>query len=127
MKKQSIPQDLDYEAKHIRFEFRTWHKGGVFNTLGELLTTLREVEDEMSRFDGEALIVDHWDDLGIATDYLNLFSDPHDHNEDWPLTFDYRLSNVDEDIMNVEQLVEGLGESFKFDDLPKPKYMTTAA
>lgn len=128
MKKKRIPENLDYAAKHIRCAFDHWHQTDVIGTVGDLLTTLQEVIDEMSQFEGDALIVDHWDNLGITTEYINLFGDPDDHqDDDWPLTFDYRLANVEEDIMYVEQLVEGLGESFKFDDLPKPEYMTTAA
>lgn len=123
MAKKRFPQDLVFEAKHIRFEFRYWHDTGMVCTLGDLRRLLREVEDEMSCFDGEALIVDYWDDLGITTDYVSLFGDPDDHDDDVPLTFDYRLANVEEDLMHVEQLIEGLGESFKFTDLPKPKYM----
>lgn len=123
MTKTPIPHDLDYAAKHMRWEFRAWHDDGMFNDLGDLLRLLQDVEDEMSRFDGDALLVDHWDELSITTDYVTLFGDPDDHDSDWPLTFDYRLGNVEEDISYVESLVEGLGDSFQFDNLPKRKYL----
>lgn len=122
MAKKRIPQHLDFEAKHIRFEFRYWHESGMVSTLSGLLGLLREVEDEMSRFDGNALIVDHWDELGITTDYVSLFGDPGEHDDEWPLTFDERIANVEEDITHVEKLIEGLGESFKFTELSKPKH-----
>ncbi|QGJ70880.1 Hypothetical protein PBC10988_25790 [Planctomycetales bacterium 10988] len=127
MKKKRIPEQLEFVAQHIRHEFNYWYEIGRVRTLGGLLHTLRVVEYDMARFDGDALIADRWEELRLGLDYVELFGDPNDHDDDEPLTFDYRLANVEDDIMCVEELVEGLGESFQFGDLPKPKYMTTAA
>lgn len=124
MAKKRFPQDLTFAGETVRYAFDNWQA----ETLGKLLTGLEEVREEMESYDGDALIADHWDELGIAADYAGMFGDPSEwDDDDWPLTFDYRLANVEEDIMYVEQLVEGLGQSFKFDDLPKPKYMNPPA
>lgn len=124
MSKKSIPEDLNYAAGEVRYAFNSWQT----DTIGELLTLLREVEDEMESYDGDALIADHWDELTIAAEYQSMFGDPSDWDDDcYKLTFEYRLANVEDDIMYVEQLIEALGPSFKFTDLPKPKYMKSAA
>ena len=120
MAKKRFPEDLKFAGETIRYAFNSWQPG----TLGELQSRLEEVRDEMESFDGDDLIADHWDELTIAADYADMFSDPDDRgDDDWPLTFEYRLANVEEDIQYVEELIEGLGETFKFADLPKPKYM----
>ena len=120
MAKKRFPEDLKFAGEHVRFAFDTWKP----ETLGELQTCLEEVRDEMEGFDGDDLIADHWDDLTIAAEYESMFGDPSDRGEDEdPLTFEYRMEYVNEDIEFVEELIEGLGETFKFADLPKPKYM----
>ena len=119
MKKKHIPQDLDLVAKHIQFEFRHWHEIGYISTLGDLLRKMRVVEYDMARFDSDALIADHWEYLRVGLDYIELFGDPNKHEYDLPGPFEYRLANVEEDITHIEELIEGLGESFKFSDLPK--------
>lgn len=121
MAKKRFPEDLKFAGEHVRFAFDTWKPG----TLGELQSRLEEVRDEMESFDSDVLIADHWDELTVAADYILLFGDVAEQVEelDLPLDFDYRLANVEEDILQVEELIEGLGESFKFADLPKPKYM----
>lgn len=123
MNKKRIPQDLELVAKHIRQEFDHWYETGHVSTLGGLLHTLHVVDEDMTRFDGNALIAEHWEDLRLALYYVELFGDPNEHDDDLPLTFDYRLATVKDDIECVEQLVEGLGESFMFADLPKPEGM----
>lgn len=124
MAKTRFPQDLTFEGEQIYSAFWSWHEKGYINTLGDLLRRLRVVEYDMNRFDRDALIIDHWEDLRIGLDYVELFGDPNDHYDELPLTFEYRLENVDEDIMYVEELIEVLGESFMFYDLPKPKCMS---
>jgi hypothetical protein len=123
MTSKQFPQDLTFAGEQIYSAFWSWHENGYINTLGDLLRMLRLVEYDMGRFDGDALIIDHWEDLRVGLDYIELFGDPNDHDDELPLTFEYRLENVDEDIMYVEELIEGLGESYMFDDLPKPKCM----
>lgn len=120
MAKKRFPEELKFAGEHVRFAFDTWKP----ETLGELHTCLEEVREEMESFDGDDLIADHWDELCIAGEYQSMFGDPSEwDDEHFPLTFDYRMENVNEDIEFVEELIEGLGESFKFADLPKPKYM----
>jgi len=120
MAKKRFPEELKFAGEHVRFAFDTWKP----ETLGELHTCLEEVREEMESFDGDDLIADHWDELSIAGEYQSMFGDPSEwDDEHFPLTFDYRMENVNEDIEFVEELIEGLGESFKFADLPKPKYM----
>jgi hypothetical protein len=121
MAKKRFPEDLKFAGETIRYAFDSWQPG----TLGELQSRLEEVRDEMESFDSDDLIEDHWDELTVAADYVLLFGDVTEQVEelDLPLDFDYRLANVEEDIQQVEELIEGLGESFKFANLPKPKYM----
>jgi len=120
-RKKPLSEDLKFAGEHIRYAFRHWHETGITSTLGGLLNTLRVAEEDMARFDRHALIADHWEDLRVALSYVELFGDPNLHDDDLPLTFEYMLANIKEDIDLVEQLIEGLGESFKFADLPKSK------
>jgi hypothetical protein len=120
MAKKKFPEDLTFAGEQIRYSFDSWRP----STLGELQCCLEEVKEEMEQFDGEELMADHWEELTIAGEYQSMFGDPSEwDDEHFPLTFEYRLENVNEDIEFVEELIEGLGESFKFTDLPKPKYM----
>lgn len=124
MAKKQFPRDLKSAAEHIQSAFSYWHETGMTSTLGGLLNTLRVVEYDMTRFDGDALIADHWEDLRVGLYYIELFGDPNDHDDDLPLTFEYRLETVKDDIYVVELLIERLGPSFEFADLPRPKCMT---
>lgn len=120
MAKKRFPDELKFAGETVRYAFDSWQP----ETLGELYSCLEEVREEMETFDGEALIADHWEELSIAGEYQSMFGDPSEwDDDDFPLTFDIRLGDVEEDILYVEELIEGLGESFKFIDLPKPKYM----
>ena len=120
MANKRFPENLKFAGETIRYAFDSWKP----ETLGELQTCLEEVREEMESFDGDDLIADHWDDLTIAAEYESMFGDPRERDEDEePLTFDCRMENVNEDIEFVEELIEGLGVSFKFIDLPKPKHM----
>jgi hypothetical protein len=125
MAKKRFPKDLKLAGEHIQSAFCYWHKKRLISTLGSLLNRLRVVEYDMGRFDGDALIADHWEDLRVGLDYVELFGDPNDHDDDLPLTFEYRLENVEDDIYVVELLIERLGPSFEFADLPKPKCVRT--
>lgn len=123
MTKKHIPEDLAFEADHVRFDFRSWIDADMVSTLGDLQALLQEVEDEMTCFDSEALIVDHWDELGVTSDYVSLWGDPSERDEDEDaLTFEYRLGNLEEDLRYVEELIDGLGRTFKLSDLPMPQY-----
>ena len=123
MTKKHIPEDLAFEADHVRFDFRSWIDADMVSTLGDLQALLQEVEDEMTCFDTEALIVDHWDELGVTSDYVSLWGDPSERDEDEDaLTFEYRLGNLEEDLRYVEELIDGLGRTFKLSDLPMPQY-----
>lgn len=123
MTKKHIPEDLAFEAEHVRFNFRSWIDAEMVSTLGDLQVLLQEVEDEMTCFDSEALIVDHWDELGAASEYVSLWGDPSERDADEdPLTFQYSLGNLEEDLRYVEELIDGLAESFKISDLPMPKF-----
>jgi len=115
--KKRFPQDLKFAGEQIRDAFDSWQP----DTLSDLQSRLQEVQQEMESFDGEDLISDHLDELTVAAEYESLFTDPGDDND--PVTFNYRMANVEEDIEHLEELIEGLGESFKFKDLPKPKHM----
>lgn len=125
MTKNLIPDGLNYTAERIRFDLRFWLDAQMANNLGDLHRLLEEVQDEMIGVGGDALIVDHWDELEVAAGYISAFGAPTEQEEDLdvPYDFDYRLANVEEDLMHVEQLIEGLGESFKISDLPIPIYV----
>ena len=89
-------------------------------TLGDLLSFLRSVEEEFLNFDDEDILADIGDELGDAADYLNEFDDfnkPIDSDGELP-TVGYRAANVEEDIEQVEELIELVGETFKVKKLP---------
>lgn len=87
MAKKRIPQTLKHSAEFVRFEFRFWLDAGRVSTLGDLLRLLQEVEEEMMGFNGEDIIVDHWDELGVTTDYINLWGDLDEADSEDRLTF----------------------------------------
>ena len=91
-----------------------WIAANRSGTLEELREHLESVRSEMLRYDGDELIADYIDELDVAADYLGTFEDEDDERE----TFDYRLANVDEDLQNVDDLIELVGESFKVAHLP---------
>lgn|SRR5690606_25755771 len=79
MAQKRVAENLKFAGEQIQSAFCHWHETGMVSTLGDLLRTLREVEDEMLCYDGDALIADHCDDLGITTDYVSLFGNPSEH------------------------------------------------
>lgn len=93
-------------------------------TLGDLLAFLRGVEEEFLTFDADDILADMGNELGDAADYLNEFEDfnkPIDSDGALP-TVGYRAANVEEDIEQVEELIELVGESFKVKKLlPRTK------
>jgi len=100
--------------KGIVFDHSRWISSNPEGTLTDLLEHLESVRSEMMRYDEDELITDHIDDLEIAAEYLGTFEDDDDERE----TFGYRLENVDEDLQNVDDLIELVGESFKVAELP---------
>jgi len=120
MTKKPIPSDLQFAASFTSENFDKWEAG---ETLGKLRRFLEVVQEEMCSFDEDELVIDHWDNLCDAADYLTFWGDPKERDTDEDeLTFSYRLVNVEEDLMHVEDLIEVLGESFKISDLPMPEY-----
>jgi hypothetical protein len=121
MARKRFPEDLKFAGEQIRYAFDSWNDDAPIETLEDLRDLLVEVRDEMEEFDGDDLIFEHLDELYLTRDYESLFTEPGDDND--PVTFHDRMANVEEDIEHLEELIEGLGESFKFTDLPKPKHM----
>lgn len=97
----------------VKMQHGCWIAANSNGTLEELREHLESVRSEMLRYDGQELIADYIDELDVAADYLGTFED----DDDRP-TFDYRLENVDEDLEQVDDLIELVGESFKVADLP---------
>lgn len=94
-----------------------WIKDNPTATLAGLRQWLQSVADDFQGFDGEAVIADHKDELGVdSTDYLSQWDD--EDSDGTPVTFDYRACNVEEDLATVDELIVLVGESFKVSGLP---------
>ena len=118
-KNTKVVSQQDSATEHVVLSHSTWIADHPKGSLGELSEFLESVESEMLNYDGDELIADHIDDLCEAADYLAEWSDPSEPVCDDELpTFEYRLVNVEEDIMTLDELIELVGRSFKVADLP---------
>lgn len=118
--RRDLAADRDFYTKQIVFDHGKWIASHPNGTLGDLLDHLETVRFEMLQYDSDDLIADHIEDLVDAAEYLSCFDDPSeplDDDGDLP-SFAYRLENVDEDILHVDELFELVGESFSVSDLP---------
>jgi len=109
-------------------KFMNWRKWNPTATLGELLQFLELAQDELLSFNGDDLLVEIEGDLSDAVDYLATWG-PNEALLDCeePATVDYRLDDIGQDIGQVEELIEALGESFMVKRLPKWKPRAKAA
>jgi midasin (ATPase involved in ribosome maturation) len=99
---------------------KKWIKNNRSATLADLRQFLSDVADEFDGFEEDALIADHFGELWHGADYLSEWADPTTDSDE-PVTFEYRLANVEEDIGNVEDLIELVGDSFKVKSLQPRK------
>lgn len=99
---------------------RKWIKNNRSATLADLRQFLSDVADEFDGFEETALIADNFGELWHGADYLSEWADPTTDGEE-PVTFEYRLANVEEDIGNVEELIELVGATFKVKSLQPRK------
>lgn len=99
---------------------RKWIKNNRSATLADLRQFLSDVADEFDGFDDDALIADHFGELWHGADYLSEWADSTTDGEE-PVTFEYRLANVEEDIGNVEDLIELVGPTYKVKSLQPRK------
>ena len=103
-------------------KFINWRKWNPTATLGELMQFLERAQDELLSFNGDDLLVEIESDLSDAADYLDTWEKKTGYMDDEEFAdVDYRLANVEEDIGEVEELIEALGESFSVKRLPKWK------
>lgn len=112
--------ELESLKQAVRNSHGKWIGNDPKATLGDLLSFLRDVEEEFLNFDDDDLLADIGDELGDAADYLNEFEDFHtpiDSDGELP-TVGYRAANVEEDIEQVEELIELVGVTFKVKKLP---------
>ena len=109
-------------------KFINWRKWNPTATLGELMPVLERAQDELLSFNGDDLLVEIEGDLSDAADYLATWEQKTGYMDDEEYAdVDYRLANVEEDIGEVEELIEALGESFSVKRLPKWKPRAKAA
>ncbi len=109
-------------------KFVNWRKWNPTATLGELMQFLERAQDELLSFNGDDLLVEIESDLSDAADYLDTWEKKTGYMDDEEFAdVDYRLANVEEDIGEVEELIEALGESFSVKRLPKWKPRAKAA
>lgn len=83
-------------------------------TLGDLLSFLRDVQEEFFNFNDDDILADISGELGDAAVYLTEFEEftkPIGPDKELP-TVGYRAANVEEDIGVVEDLIEHVGEGF---------------
>lgn len=123
------------ELKHVETlkaeigrKFMNWRKWNPTATLGELMQFLERAQDELLSFNGDDLLVEIESDLSDAADYLDTWEKKTGYMDDEEFAdVDYRLANVEEDIGEVEELIEAVGESFSVKRLPKWKPRAKAA
>lgn len=121
-KADSASRYLEILKKEIGRKFSLWRKPNQSATLGDLLQFLDRAQDELLSFDGDDLLVDIECELSDAANWLATWeSNEGCFDDEKPLTVEYRLANMEEDISQVEELVEELGESFIVKLLPKWK------
>ena len=118
-------RDREFYTKQVADNHSRWISSNPEGTLADLLGFMECVRFEFLQYDGDELIADHIDDLDNAADYLSDWGDPSEPVCDDELpTFEYRLANIEEDIMTLDELIELVGESFKVADLPSRKQPT---
>jgi len=107
--------DRDFSKACFRHEHRFWMKDHPDGTLGELKSWLEEVLDQCMDFSGadDPPIEETEDIPSPLCEYLSAWED-HDGEG-----FSYREANVEEDILDVEGLIEELGEGTKLNSLPQ--------
>lgn len=123
------------ELKHLESlkadigrKFTTWRKWNPTATLGELLQFLELAQDELLSFNGDDLLMEIEGELSDAADYLATWEQQTGYMDGEEFAdVDYRLANVEEDIGEVEELIEALGDSFSVKRLPKWKPRAKAA
>lgn len=129
-KKMTAAQMKAWEERHREFLFdtvasahRIWIKANRNSKLGDLLTYLNDVQDELLGFNEDDVLAQIIGELDVAADYLSVFTpvdEPVDGKEELA-TVGYRLVNVEEDIGYVEELIEEFSEAFTLKRLPKQK------
>lgn len=110
-------------------KFTKWRKSNPTATLGDLLQFLERAKDELLDFNGDDVLVEIESELSDAADWLATWGpiESHVDGDGEPATVWYRVEELEEDIGEVEELIEALGESFKVKRLPKWKPRGKAA
>ncbi len=108
--------ERDFLIDLVSRGFDHWIASHPTATLTDLRQFLQDVDDEFLSYDGSELLADNVDELGVAAEYLREFSEIEDDQ-----TFDYRLGNLEEDIQQVGELIELVGETFKVSRLHRSK------
>lgn len=109
-------------------KFMNWRKWNPTATLGELLQLLERAQDELLDFNGDDLLVEIEGELSAAADYLDTWEQKTGYMDGEEVAdVDCRLANIEEDIGEVEELIEALGDSFSVKRLPKWKPRAKAA
>ena len=99
---------------------RRWIENNPTATLADLLSFLSAVQEDFEQFDEDDILADIVGELGEAGEYLAEFESfelPVCVGGGLP-TVGYRATNVEEDISNVGELIELVGESFEVERLP---------
>ncbi len=110
-------------------KFTSWRKSNPKATLGEMLEFLESAQYELLSFNGNDVLVEIEGELCDAVDWLATWGpiDGHVDDDGQPATVEYRIEELEEDIGQVEELIEALGETFSVKRLPKWKPRAKAA
>jgi hypothetical protein len=110
-------------------KFINWRKWNPTANLGELLQFLERAKDELFSFNDDDVLVEIESELSDAADWLATWGpiESHVDGDGEPATVGYRVEELEEDIGEVEELIEALGESFSVKRLPKWKPRTKAS
>lgn len=105
-----------------------WIKSHPTANLGDLLQYLNRVQEELLGFNEDDVLSEIIDELWDAADWLGEWGPIENHVDDGePATVGYRVEELDDDIRQVEDLIEALGESYSVKLLLKPKRRARAA
>lgn len=122
--KSQVESNQDWLLRTVAREHRTWIKRNPNATLGDLLTHLNVVEDELLSFDEEEVLVEILDELIAAAEYLSDWTPVNEPIDGDLPTVGYRLLNIEEDIGCVEELIDEVGEDYSLKRVRKPKRRT---
>ena len=122
--RDDFPEALEVAGGLVRYYFRFWLDKHPDSTLGDLWVSLTDAQSEMHCCDSDATVRECWHESDSLREHLELWGEFSEADNE--LTIGARMGDIEDDIENVEELIEGLTEAFEIASLPshlcpKPK------